>query len=190
MSTGGGSAQPAAPSNIVGNFKAYFLSIIAICILFLHDRWIELCDLTHEIWCKYLCIMALRDPPRTLLYAYLDPSKLRGPSPDANVSDDDAKSTDTNIRYIPADVTSIVLAYYRADTINSCFTLQEWLKRFDISARYINLIFIRNSDMYHARLDLDNDIETNTESGADTNISYMPGKILHSLDSSPKSHVE
>lgn len=162
--------------------KLYLTALIATCVLFIHDQWVNLCNQVYEAYCKYLCFRAKGKRERTLLCAYLDPSKFYQES----VVESKTTIGIVVTRCVPADITYMVLAYYRVDTILSCFTLQEWMKRFDIHAKYINLIFLRDGRLFHSRLDLENDVETNTTESADTNLLNTPGKLLYCLDTAPK----
>lgn len=94
------------------------------------------------------------------------------------------------IRCVPVDITPILYTYYSADAVLSCYTLQEWLKRFDIQTTYVNLVYIRGSAIMYSRLDLNNDIETvtGTES-VDTALATLPGIVLHNNDGL-KEHVD
>lgn len=161
--------------------KLYLVALIKTCVLFIHDQWVNICNQVYEAYCKYLCFRAEGKIARNLLYAYLDTyailkdqNKYESSVLNSPPCTYGKHSTDGTL-----DVTYAVLAYYRVDTILSCFTLQEWMKRFDIDAKYINLIFLRDGRLFHSRLDLENDVETNTAESADTNLLNMPGKLLH-----------
>jgi hypothetical protein len=141
-------------------------------VLHLHDFWIWICDTSHELYCQFLCGFArvLARHPRKLLYAYLDPT--RAPS-------------EFKVRCVPADITPLVSTYYAVDTILSCYTMQEWLKRFNIKADYVNLIYVKNSEIRYSRIDLNNDVETTTGDVTYMDMNEMPGRIIHNLDNIP-----
>lgn len=142
----------------------------------LHDFWMYMCELAFAIQCSLwwaLSSLAMRYPsqrPR-LLYAHLDPSR----------------GSTTSARCVPRDITPAVLSYYKVDTVLSCFTLQEWLKRFHIRERYVTLIFRRDADIYRARLDLEEDMETYTGKTIFTDLQTMCGEVIHITD---KLHSE
>lgn len=156
-------------------FKFYFMIAITAIIIHAHDQWINICNLSHEYYCKYLCYMAQRRAKNVkncrLLFAYLDPPH-----------ESTAERT-----VVPLDITDAVHAYYAVDTILSCFTLQEWLTRFNIKAEFVNLIYVRSTCIYHSRLDLTRDIETQTSAAADMNFLEMPGRIIN--NNSPISNL-
>lgn len=159
--------------------KLYLVALIKTFVLFIHDQWVNICNQVYEAYCKYLCFRAKGKIARNLLYAYLDRYNSMDQTYDSSILNSPYDRT--------LDVTYAVLAYYRVDTILSCFTLQEWMKRFDIDTKYINLIFLRNGRIFHSRLDLENDLETNTNESADTNLFNMPGKLLYCCD---KQNIE
>ncbi len=135
-----------------------------------HDFWIWCCNLAHELYCQILCASANLHSTyhkRRLLYAYLDP---------------------TETVPIPVDITPVVSAYYATDSILSCYTLQEWLKRFNIHTQYVNLVFIRDIRILISRLDLEEDTETITNSPADTNLSDIPALVIYITGL--KMHIE
>ena len=147
--------------------------ILKTLALTIHDFWLWLCDSAHAIYCAVLCTFAsmLMKRPRKLLYAHLDPT---------------TPST-SEYRCVPVDITPAVSAYYAVDTVLSCFTLQEWLKRFNIRANFVTLVFVRDADIYRARLDLNEDIETYTGQTVYTDLNQLPGVSIHRTD---KTHAD
>jgi hypothetical protein len=63
--------------------------------------------------------------------------------------------------------------------------MQEWLKRFNIKADYVNLIYVKNSEIRYSRIDLNNDVETTTGDVTYMDMNEMPGRIIHNLDNIP-----
>lgn len=158
----------------LGNFKtevvAWTISWMVYFTLRVHDFWIWNCGRVHEFYCQFLCTVAkllMQYHSRKLLYAYLD-QPAEGSA--------------------PIDITLAVSSYYAVDTILSCYTLQEWLKRFGINAQYVNLVYLRDVHIRTSRLDLYNDMETITDSGTDTNLASMPSLVLYVTG--PKQHSE
>jgi len=72
-----------------------------------------------------------------------------------------------------AEVTSAVRAYYKYDSVISCFTLQLWLKRFGYDCPYIDIYFVKNVHIRASRLNLatGSEIFTVGEEGGSDDIS-------------------
>jgi hypothetical protein len=142
---------------------------LALAVLHIHDFWIFLCNTAYNIYCactvKFAKMMQPLRSGTVLLCAHMITSGIN----------DDKSSQVTDITYA-------LLTYYHNDTVLSCFTMQEWLKRFDYNARTVSIVFIRNGTIYRSKLNLDTDTEMLTNSdGIGTELSTLPGVGLTSI---------
>ena len=142
----------------------------------LQDMWIDITKYFHDLYIRVRVKQISNRlkyhirPSYTLVCAYLDPIKYR-------------LSGETSPQCIPIDLTTIIEEYYRIDKIQSCFSLQKWLARFHVQCKFINVIYRSRSDIFLARIDLDNDIEThNGYECSDLSFNVLPGVIVHSYD--------
>lgn len=152
-------------------------NISFVCLVFivlrLQDAWILICNVAWELWCKILCLTArliTRQENIKLLCAYYNPHET---FPQC--------TTLSKLLDCPIVVTPALHAYYAANKLLSHYTMQEWLLRFDMKVRFINLIFLRHGVIIRSRLDLDNDTETTTGKDADSDLATMPGTEFMSL---------
>jgi hypothetical protein len=177
--TNGANTTPAntyrtSMKTILDDFRTRVIALLTSWVVYFtlrgHDFWLWNCNQVHEFYCQILRIVAkflMQYHKRRLLYAYLDQ-----PAGAENTS-------------APIDITAAVSAYYAVDTILSCYTLQEWLKRCDINVRYVNLVYIRDIYLLIARLDLDADVETINNEPSDANLASMPSLVLYVTSRKP-----
>jgi hypothetical protein len=145
------------------------------CILFLHDMYIAFQNTMYGWYVNAMCalvtaaryydnIWTSADKPTVkLLYAS---SCQVGCEQNIPIPASTNILTPTNIPTpipTPTDLTSIIRAYYRYDTLTSCYSLQKWCTRFGYKVSIIDLLFTRGGITYYARVNLDNDIELNTK---------------------------
>ena len=160
---------------------------LTYAVLVLHDFWIYLCDLSFRFYCAFIVKLVLmfkgiRNEQLDVLYAYAVCSTVI----DMKASEEaQVETTLPRVRVYQdkSDITYAIRAYYHIDTVLSCFTLQEWLKRFSINAQIAEIIFKRDALLMRSRLDLNNDkeITTNTD-GVGTSLDVLPGTILLNID--------
>jgi len=177
--------KPAVVMSSIDRIKLTAKGYLTYAILSLHDFWIYLCDLSFRFYCALivkfvLMFQGIRNDQLDVLYAVCNTAIDMKASEEAQV-----ETTLPRVRVYQdkRDITYAIRAYYHIDTVLSCFTLQEWLKRFGINAQIAEIIFKRNALVMHSRLDLNNDreITTNTD-GVGTSLDVLPGAILLNID--------
>lgn len=166
-------------ASMAQNYTTYIQSCLFLWIAWIacrmQDAWTNTSKYFREryirmrVWQLSNSAIVRNPPLHTLLCAYLDPSKY-------------AEDT-SQVRCVPVDLTAIMQEYYNIDTLQSCFSLQKWLNRFNIQCKFINVIYRAHSDIFVARIDLDNDIETRTGSEcSNLSIDALRGIAIHRCD--------